>query len=241
MWSTVIEERVILGASPLANRKFTTDKLFQFEVMPALLSCNFIVDSTNGNGFGARSLKGEGIARVYMHTTATPDPGNPNPAAGIILVQFTDVYARSLGAFNAIISGVGSPSASTTASVPNTIVSLGTATLAQFQAVGLPLNVVPAVGVSFIATSSASIGGSAMVSLAVASGIDHIEGVGDPSSDISSLGLLPVSLRQPIGQTNGGYQLMRCMLNSTVTAPADGTVISLNFLLSNSGNTTRGQ
>jgi hypothetical protein len=225
----------------LANRKYTTDKLFQFEVMPVHLDCNFIVDSTNGDGFGVRSLKGEGIARVYMHTSATPDPGNPNPGAGIILVQFTDVYARLLSSYGGFVSGVGSLSTSTTANVANTIAILGTATLAQWQAVGLPLNVIPAVGVSFIATSSAVIGGSAEIGIAVASGCDHIEAVGNPSADVASLMQLPAALRQPIGQTNGGFTIARCMLNTTATAPTDGTVISLSFRLSNSGNTTRGQ
>lgn len=46
-----------------------------------VLDCSFIVDSTNGNGFGVRSLKHSGrVANVYMHTTATPAPGNPNPS-----------------------------------------------------------------------------------------------------------------------------------------------------------------
>src|SRR5580698_1169620 len=50
------------------------------------IDCNFIVDSSNGNGLGIRSLKGSGCASVYMHTSATPAAGNPNPASGYILV-----------------------------------------------------------------------------------------------------------------------------------------------------------
>lgn len=34
------------------------------------LDCNFVVDSTNGNGLGIRSLKGSGIANVFMNTSA---------------------------------------------------------------------------------------------------------------------------------------------------------------------------
>lgn len=45
-----------------------------------LLDCSFIVDSTNGNGDGVRSLKHSGrVAHVYMHSSATPSAGNPNP------------------------------------------------------------------------------------------------------------------------------------------------------------------
>jgi hypothetical protein len=237
----VIEERVITGASHLANRKYTTDKLFQFEVMPVHLDCNFIVDSTNGNGLGIRSLKGEGIAAVYMHTSSTPAVGNPNPGTGIILTQFTDRYARLLSSYGGFVSGVGSLSTSTTTNVINTIAILGTATVAQWRAVGLPKDVQPAVGVSFIATSSAVIGGSAEVGLAIASGCDHIEAAGNPSLDSSQAMRLPQALIQPIGQVVGGFNMSRCMLNTTPTAPADGTVISLSFRLSNSGNTTNGQ
>ncbi len=41
-------------------------------VSPAEIDCNFIVDSTNGNGLGIRSLKSNGFIRnVFMHTTAS--------------------------------------------------------------------------------------------------------------------------------------------------------------------------
>ena len=37
-----------------------------------LLDCSFIVDSANGNGYGARSFKGSGrVKNVFMHTTAS--------------------------------------------------------------------------------------------------------------------------------------------------------------------------
>src|ERR1017187_394412 len=48
-----------------------------------ILDCNFVVDSANGNGLGIRNLKGSGrVAQVFMHTSATPAAGNPNPVAG---------------------------------------------------------------------------------------------------------------------------------------------------------------
>jgi len=45
-------------------------RLYSFGAQPVLIDCNFIVDSTNGNGYGCRSLKGQGVSEVYMHTTA---------------------------------------------------------------------------------------------------------------------------------------------------------------------------
>ncbi len=69
-------------ANRLYTRSFNTK-----HAKPVLLDCNFVVDSTNGNGLGIRSLKGPGIQNVFMHTTTTPGVGNngvenPNPQGG---------------------------------------------------------------------------------------------------------------------------------------------------------------
>jgi len=102
--------------------------MYTGHVMPVLLDCNFVVDSTNGNGLGIRSLKGPYIQNVFMHTSATPGLGNsnpstpgisvtnPNPASGTIVIQFQDNYSRLYTGGNAIVSPLGSslpvPSAS---------------------------------------------------------------------------------------------------------------------------------
>lgn len=54
----------------MANRRYNQfyNTLHKY---PVQLDCNFIVDSTNGNGLGIRSLKGAGIEDVFMHTTAS--------------------------------------------------------------------------------------------------------------------------------------------------------------------------
>jgi hypothetical protein len=39
-------------------------------VRPVLVDCNFVVDSTNGNGAGTRNLKGQGVQSVFMNTSA---------------------------------------------------------------------------------------------------------------------------------------------------------------------------
>jgi hypothetical protein len=45
-------------------------RLYSFLDRPVHIDCNFVVDQSNGNGFGVRSLKGSGVHKVYMNTTA---------------------------------------------------------------------------------------------------------------------------------------------------------------------------
>ena len=234
----------------MANRNFASGgKIYSMHVKPVLLDCNFVVDSTNGNGLGIRSLKGPMIQNVFMHTSATPGTGNsnpaspnvpvvnPNPSAGSIIVQFQDNYNRSFSGFSAIVSPVsGTPLTSTTAHVPCVIVSLGTATLAQWQAKGLPIGITPAVGVAFVPTASGAIGGAAAVEIAAAagSGIMSIETLGDPNLSIAP---------NPLASQGFGAQLiLQCRDNTgAIAAPADGSVISLSFYLSDSSVLVQGE
>ena len=285
----------------MANRSFTRS-FYSLHEYPVLIDCNFVVDSTNGNGLGLRSLKGPGVAAVFMNTSASltgtltigspnitaiasgtsslkvgmPVQGtgipagttivailssssvqmsanatanetsesityqgvasngvaNPNPPAGYIYVQLQDNYNRYLSGsagFGSPLSGT--PLTSVTANSVYVIVSLGTATLAQWQAVGLPAGVVPNVGVTFVASSSGTIGGSAAVEVikSTASGIDHIEIVGDPNQTVSPQ------------QARGAIIVSVCINEDAVTAPSNGTVISLQMLMSNSSNKVQGE
>lgn len=231
---------------PLNN--YPNNKLYQYEIYPVQLICSFIVDSTNGNGLGLRNLKGAGIANVFMHTSTTPGKGNygvlsPNPAVGFISLQLQNQYNRVL----AITGGQTSPlSGSSVTSVTQhsvyTIVSLGTATLAQWQAKGLPVGAVPAVGQTFVATATGTIGGSAAVQAPGVSGVVCVEAVGDPNALLKNANVYQ----------NGGGQIILQTLAPTVsgsafqtpmipTAPADGTVITLVILMSNSSITVAGQ
>jgi len=200
---------------------------------PVLIDCNFVVDSTNGNGLGLRSLKGPTVSAAYMNTSATPAAGNPNPGAGIIIIQLADNYNRSLSGFNAIVSPVsGTPLTSVTAGLTYVIVSVGTTTQAQFQAKGLPAGFVPQVGSAFVATASGALGGTGAVEVAATAGsnITNIETIGDPNTTISN----SVSGK-------GAQIILRCMKNGAAQAPADGTVISLSFYLSNSSVMVAGE
>ena len=94
------------GTNPLGNNG---GRLYSFLNKPVMIDCNFIVDSTNGNGLGIRSLKGAGVRNVFMHTSATPGKGaggylNPNPAAGFALVQLQNNYAKYAGGFSGFVS-----------------------------------------------------------------------------------------------------------------------------------------
>jgi hypothetical protein len=219
----------------MANRNWANGgKLWLMETAPVLLTCNFIVDPANGNGLGQRSLKGAAIEQVFMHTTATPLQGNPNPEAGVIVVQLQDNYNRYLGGFSGQVSPIGSPVTSTTATDPAVVTSLGTSTTANWLAVGFPrqyLNTatqLPNIGATFIPTSSAAIGGGATVAPPTASGIDNIEVIGDPNQTIAS--------SQP--QNVGAQLILQCMQDGVLTTPATGSVIGLSFLMSNSSVTS---
>ena len=208
----------------MANRRYSSQFRFSFHHFPVSLDANFIVDSANGNGLGLRSLKTEGITNIYMHTTSTPAPGSPNPAAGYIFVQFDDSYNSYIDGFSGQVAPLsGSPITSgLTVGVPYVIVSLGASTTAQWQAAGVPSNVTPSVGLSFIAAAT-SVAGGGSVEAVLVSGIDHIEVVGDPRQSLTS--------NQP---GKGGYMILKCLAAGSVTAPADGSVIGLDFQMSNS-------
>jgi hypothetical protein len=242
----------VLGKKGLymANRNFASGgKIYSMHVKPVLLDCNFVVDSANGNGLGIRSLKGPMIQNVFMHTSASPGQGNsnpaspnvsvinPNPAPGTIVVQFQDNFNRSFSGCSSNVSPVsGSPLTSVVANTAYTIVSLGSSSAAQLQAVGLPSGIAPAVGASFIASQSAAIAGGAAVEIAAAagSGIMSIETLGDPNQTIAP--------NPSASQGFGGYIILQCRNNSAaIAAPADGSVISLQFLLSDSSVQVMGE
>lgn len=240
----------------MANRNFANSRLYTGHVMPVLLDCNFVVDSTNGNGLGIRSLKGPYVQNVFMHTTATPGIGtsnpatpafqvtNPNPALGTIVVQLQDPYSRIYTGGNAIVSPIGASTkidnTALTVGVAYTIIVVGDASLATWQSVGVPKGLTPAIGLSFIATST---GGSANVSssrvaptAANGSEVLAIETVGDTNQAIA-----PSITKQGFG----AQIILQCRKSTTdhsaIVQPADGSVISLSFLLSNSSILINGE
>ena len=198
---------------------------------PSVVNMNFTVDPANGNGLGIRSLKSNGyVENVFMHTSATPGSNNghlnPNPAVGLVLIQFKNWFNYYLGGSWGIVSPLsGTPVTSTTAGGAYVIVSLGTTTLAQWNTAGLPAGIAPAVGVSFIAIATGAIGGTGAVEVPSVSGIVAIEAIGDPNQSISN---------SNIAKNGGAYlalQLLGATNSSTTTliptAPATNSVIGL--------------
>lgn len=231
---------------------YANSRIYTGHVKPILLDMNFVVDSTNGNGLGIRSLKGPYVQNVFMHTSATPAAGNsnpatpgivvlnPNPASGTIVIQLQEKFNRIYVGTNSIVSPIGSPSTSVVAGVASIVITLGTATAAQWIAAGVPSGVVlagpnglPAVGTPFIAAASALIGGGATAAptAAAGSGVATIETVGDTNQALA-----------PNSPANGGLPqgfgaqiILQCRdYAGALVAPVDGSVIALSMLLSQS-------
>lgn len=178
-----------------------------------------------------------------MHTSSTPGKvgniTNPNPAVGYAQVRFKNNFNYYLGGF----SGWAAPLASTsTTSTTNhnayAITSLGTTTLAQWQAAGLPQGLIPTVGQSFIATATGAIGGTGTVGVPGIPTTGLISIVGDPNQTLNNSNIA----------TNAGatmiLQLLAPTNSSTTTlvaaAPADGTVMGLEFCFDGSSVTIDG-
>jgi hypothetical protein len=126
----------------MANRNFLSNKLYQLEAYPVLLSCNFVVDSTNGNGLGIRSLKGPGIKSVFMlssasftgstHTSTLVDSISPVTSSWAVLGMPVQGSGIPVGS---VISQIVSSTSIRISKAATTSVSGGTIT---YQGVGSP-------------------------------------------------------------------------------------------------------
>lgn len=197
----------------------------------SIIDVNFVVDSTNGNGLGLRSLKGSPlVSNVFMHTSATPASGNPNPAAGYALIEFAEAFQGYVGGYYGAVSAVsGTPinvTAGLTVGQPYVIVSVGTTTLAQWQALGF-LGTSVNVGASFVAKTATAGVGTGVVETPVPSGIVVSEVIGDPNQTCNPAtggGSMIVSL---LAATSSGVTTL------IPTAPANGSVVGLRIVMQN--------
>lgn len=190
---------------------------------PIEISLNFIVDSANGNGLGIRSLKSNGyVKNVFMHTSAVlAGSGNPNPAVTYAVIQLAGNFNRYIGGYQGIALTLASSNlTSTTAGNAYVITSIGTTTLAQFQAAGLPKGLIPAVGQSFIAIATGAIGGTGTVGAPGAVSTLTSTVVGDPNLTLSNSN----------SAANGGGQII-VQFSGT---PPDNAVIALSIKLDGS-------
>lgn len=196
------------------------------------LSCSFVVDSANVNGLGLKNLSGAGIGQIFMNTSQTPAAGSPNPAVGLIMIQLAKGYSAFQFADASLQSPVsGTPinvTTGTTKGLAYVIQTLGTTALDQWQKLGLPVGITPAVGASFIAiaTTTATGTGTIEVPKATGSGVYALELIGDPSlSALPSDGSGAWVLLQALAATSSS------VATPLRTAPADGTEIRLQFVM----------
>jgi hypothetical protein len=199
---------------------------------PVEIDLNFIIDSTNGNGLGIRSLKSNGyVQNVFMHTTVTPGSNlgqtNPNPIAGYAVVQFKGNYRYYLGGFSGQVVPLASTNlTSMTANHVYVITTLGTATVAQWQAVGVIAGVVPSVGTVFVASGTTVPGGATVGAPGVGTAV-NVNVVGDPSTMINNTN---------IAANAGSYFIIQFSAPTAAgtttlvpASPADGTTVGMTF------------
>jgi hypothetical protein len=176
----------------------------------------FTVTPTNGTGI--TSLKSNGYCNyAFMHTSTTPSATNgitnPNPPNGYAIIGLKNNFNAFLGyRWNIAYPATSTGTTSVTANSVYTITALGTATTAQWQAVGLPAWLTPAVGQTFVATASQSIGGSATVGVPGVPNVSTCSLVGSADATIAS---------SNIAQYGGAYLLLQFgAASSTFTGDA---------------------
>jgi len=210
---------------------------------PIDINLNFIVDHTNGNGLGIRSLKSNGYVRnVFMNTNQTPGSNdgytNPNPAAGFAWIQLKNNFNYYLGGFSGFVSQTTGSATSTTSGNAYVIRTLGTTTLAQWQTAGLPPGFTPTVGQAFVAKATGAIGGTGTVTSPSVSGITCVEVVGDTNQMIANSNIASYGgawlLVQFLGATNSSTTTL------IPTAPADNAAVGMTIRMDGSSVTIDG-
>lgn len=193
--------------------------LYSNVAKPSEINLQFTVAATNG--LGITSLKSNGYVRnVFMHTSTTPAANdgytNPNPANGYLLIQLKQNLNYYLGHYASIQApnsgnDVKIDNSAMTAGLAYTITTLGNATLAKWQSIGVPPGVTPAVGVSFIATGNGGAGNTltSRVQVPSTSGAAALELVGNPNLSVASN-----------IATNGGEWLLMQFMSPAFTGSA---------------------
>lgn len=228
----------------MANSRYT-QFFYTKHAMPMLIDCNFIVDADNVNGLGIRSLVGPGVSAVYMHTSATPLAGNPNPAAGFIYVKLQDNFYKYYAGYGAVTSpqsgsSILVASAGVVAGTTYVITILGTTTTAGWQSLGLPVGITPALGVPFVATATTTATGTGAVQVphANGAGISYIEAIGSGSLTLGPSGLgrtSPYLIFRTMGATDASTT------TPIAVAPREESIISLAMYVSNSSVVVAGE
>jgi len=194
---------------------------FQGNILAHTSITNTLGGTVNGSLI---ALTGAVTLSAAATSNSAPISSSSGIGPGYILVQFSDNYNSYIDGFSGQVSPLSGSSISSGLVVgqPYVIVSLGSSSVAQWQTAGLLPNMTPQVGQTIIAAATSVAGGGAVQAPAV-SGIDHIEVIGDPRASLTA--------NQP---GLGGYMVLQCLFEGVPTAPADGSVIGLDFQMSNS-------
>lgn len=176
----------------------------------------------------AGSVWTDGSGNLYVVATTlssgtvlkTNGTNAPSPAAGTL------TFVSGTGASTALTYSAAVAGLATGFTFAQTVSDTN---LGDWQGVGLPAGLTPAVGQSFIATATGSGASTGTVKAAGISGITSIEVLGDPSASFSPM-------PQGLSAHPGGWLLVQLLAptNTTTTtliptAPTAGTVVGLNF------------
>lgn len=221
---------------------------YQNIAKPCIVNLQFTVTPTNG--LGVTSLKSNGYVRnVFMNTSTTPASNNgatnPDPADGLCMIQLFNNFNTFLGiqswSVQAPLTGsIKIDNSALTVGGLYVISTLGNATTAKWQTIGLPPGLTPAVGQSFIALTNGGAGDvlTSRVSTVTASSIVAVQIAGTPdtminNSQLATYGGAYVFL-QFMGATNASTTTL------IPTAPATGTIVNLALAFDGSSVTVDG-
>lgn len=225
----------------MANRNWASGgKIYSMHVSPVLIDCNFEIDVDAVRGIA--NLKGPAVSAVYSHSTHAT-PASPNPEAGTIVVRLADGYQGMYDSVKCMIrtplsgSDVKIDNSAMTAGKAYVITTLGNATAAKWRTIGVPAGVTAAVGVSFVALSNGGAGNtltSRVQAAATTSTVASIEVIGN-----TNLSMNPLA---SANQGYGGQIILQCRdYAGALVQPAEGSIISLAFYLSNSSVLVQGE
>lgn len=202
----------------MANR-YMEQFLFGFNRMLTLLQGRVTIGAS-----GATSgLQGSGIYSVAKEAT------------GIYRVTLEDNYNRFLFAsFNFIANAVTGGTITAGSFVTGTTYKILTLGNTDFNAVGVPSQVTPAVGMTFVATGAGS--GTGTVKAVALSGVLGVEVLGDPNLTIN------VTPSTTQNTAPAGTFLIECLdAAGAAVEPVDGSVLEFMILLRNSSVKGKGE
>ncbi len=190
------------------------------------------------NGLGVSSVKSNGwVNNVFMHTSTTPTANNgvtnPNPAAGVVVIQLKQNFNVFLGASVSFQAPVTGGAVTTTVANTSYVVDvLGTTTTAQWVAVGLPVGFTPAVGQAFVATASQAIGGTGSVKAVGTAGVAGFEVFGVANAELAN---------GSIAANSGAYVYLQLLdFAGALVAPTDASIANVRLYFDRSSVTVDG-